>query len=149
MSLAVTAQVPGALSTAEVFAAWAERGWEPELVTAEQLTQRVEVVHDRRSGIVTWASENIGEKVVGLLLDAAYLAYRYWFKGHDRPRLIGQSNIAIICDGQELQLLFEPTQDPLQAKTMLAAALMHLMDETNDPDYNPIGELAGRLAWRV
>lgn len=142
-----TAMVEGATSLPEVFRAWKERwGLEPKEVTAEQVLQRVTLVHDPLKGELTWKTENLDG--LGAMLQAveatvlmpcvitaegALSIAQYFTQGPGRLD-IGTGEAGLIIGFRDGRLVWDwqPKDVPcpkIVAKKLLAALLLSMIAE--------------------
>lgn len=141
------ALVPGAQSVAEVMEAWRARGLTPMQVTSDELLQHISIAHNALTGELTWTTQKIdGIQALGVLWLAMVDIGETLLKAKARPALSsGTARAMAMLDGNAVQLIAEPANDPAVVRGLLAAAILHLIDHRADP----IDELAGLMRFEV
>lgn len=154
------AQVPGAKSLAEVFAAWKKRGLKPVEITEGEQLQRIIITHDPLKGELKWetrgpldglmATEMIANAAflmpAILTAEAAFSIAEYFTRGAGKLDL-GTGTAAVMIGFQDGKLVLDwtPKDAPIAAKKLLAAALLFMI--AKDAGL-PLENLLKSLGWR-
>lgn len=140
------AQAPGATNIADVVDAWRARGLTPVQITEGEAVQRITITHDALTGKIDWtASKCDGVQAVSLLWSVLVDAGQEYFKAKARPQLTsGNARIALMLDGDNIQMIAEPVDDPVVLRGVLVAALLGLIEKADEP-----GALASVMQFRV
>lgn len=139
-----------------------EQNLVPVELTPEQFIQTVSVSHDLHPACppgeqlkVSW--NRIAEGVVGLLLDAAYVAYRHYF--HDRTENgqyvgretpTGEAKIMLLLKDGRLQIITDPANDAVETLSVLMAAVWRYAELTTTPgEFNPVDAAVRALGFQI
>ena len=144
------AQVPGAQTLAEVFAAWKARGLTPVEVTREQFIQRISIEHDTFTGQMTIKRDGADPlQTIGLLWEALIAVARDGLFASPRPNLTsGKAAIALTLDGNTIQAIHDPPNDPVVLTGLLVADLLHLCNLTSQ-ETNAARVLASLIQFEI
>lgn len=155
------AQVPGATSLKQVFAAWKKRGLEPVDVARADTLQRITIEHDPLDGKLTWKTQGPMDGLMAQLLavnalvlmpslivaDSAVSIAQYFTTGKGRIDLgTGTAAVMIGFENGKLVLDWQPKDAPVAAKKLLAAALLFMI--AKDAGL-PLENLLKSLGWKL
>lgn len=128
------AQVPGASSLAEVMEAWRVKGLTPVQVTDGDVTQTITIKHNAITGKIEWSASRIdGVQAVAVMFSALVDMGEVFFTAKARPPLTsGTARIALLLDGDNVQMMADPVNDPTVIRGLLSAALLSLIERGKD-----------------
>lgn len=140
------AGVPGARTPAEVFDGWTARGLTPVEVTSADVTQRISIEFNAVTGELKWTVDKAdGLQAIGLLFQTLVDVGQQLLQAQARPALTsGQARIALRLDGNQIQMVAEPTNEPIVLRGLLGAALLKLIQGDATPD-----ALAGVMRFEI
>ena len=137
-----TALVPGAKSLSEVFQKWKEKGFHPTEITKGEQLQKIVITHDPLKGELKWetfgpldglmATEMIANAMLlmpALLVgETAFSVAEYFTTGPGRIDLgSGQAMVLIALKDGKLSIDWNPKENTIVAKKLLASALLYLI----------------------
>src|SRR5574341_1259191 len=136
--LPIIQKTPAARSLQEVLGKMKEAGLTPVEVTEIDVIQRVIIEHNVLRGELTYRREKLDAlQAMAMLWDAIRIIARTELFSETRTRLnSGRAAIALTLDGNRIQAIHDPPNDPFVLVGILLADACRILDTAEGEDFD-------------